>query len=105
MSQVPNPFNNTADSLRNVIAAASEIIGGQPVVPDEYGTHMDAAAKEIADLSAQPHISQDINKIVSKHFNAATKGNPESTNLQKSFEDEINRRVHQMNTAKRWEQH
>ena len=105
MSQVPNPFNNTSDSLRNVISSVSEIIGGQPVVPDEYGSHMDAAADEIISLSDQPHMQGDVIKIMQKHFNAATKGNPESTALQKSFEKEINSRINQKNAAKRWEQH
>ncbi len=105
MSQVPNPFSNTSDSLRNVIAAASEIIGGQPVVPDEYASHMDAAAQEIADISTRPHMVQDVTKIVQKHFNNATKGNPESTSLQKSFEDEIGRRVGQIRASKKWEEH
>lgn len=105
MSQVPNPFTNTSDSLKNVIAAASEVISGQPTVPDEFGTHMDAAAGEIADLSNRPHISQDINKIVQKHFNNASKGHPESTKLQKSFENEVGKRVQQVIAGKKWKQH
>ena len=105
MSQVPNPFMNTSDSLRNVIAAASEVIGGRPSVPDEYGTHMDAAAQEIMDMSDRPHLSQDITKIMQKHFNNATKGNPETTSVQKSFEDEIGRRINQIHASKKWEEH
>lgn len=103
MTTQPNPFNNTSSSLRNVIAAASEIIGGDPVLPDEYGSHVSAAADEIGKLEVGPHVSNDVTKILQKHFNNATKGDPKSTRLQKSFQKEVDKAIHQSRQKSKWQ--
>ena len=99
----PNPFTGT-DSLRNVVDAVSEIISGQPVIPDQFNSHIDAAAEEIAALEG-PTTNDDITKIVQKHFNTASEGVPQETKLQTAFQNEIANKVAQNNAAKRWEEH
>lgn len=103
MTTQPNPFSNTSDSLKNVIAAASEIIGGDPVLPDEYGSHVNAAAEEIGKLEASPYVSNDITKILQKHFNNASNGDPKSTRLQKSFQKEVDKAIHQARQKSKWQ--
>ena len=98
----PNPFNGT-DSLKNVVDAVSEIISGQPVIPDQFNSHIDAAAEEIAALEG-PTTNDDITKIVQKHFNTASEGVPQETKLQTAFQNEIANKVAQNNAAKRWEE-
>ena len=99
----PNPFNGT-DSLKNFVDAVSEIISGQPVIPDQFNSHIDAAAEEIAALEG-PTTNDDITKIVQKHFNTASEGVPQETKLQTAFQNEIANKVAQNNAAKRWEEH
>ena len=99
----PNPFNGT-DSLKNVVDAVSEIISGQPVIPDQFNSHIDAAAEEIAAIEG-PTTNDDITKIVQKHFNTASEGVPQETKLQTAFQNEIANKVAQNNAAKKWEEH
>jgi len=87
----PNPFTGT-DSLKNVIDAVSQVISGEPPVPDSYNSHADAAAEEIAKIDG-PHVQGDITKIIQKHFNAGSDGKPQATGLQKSFEKEVSKRM------------
>tara|TARA_Y100001937_G_C7112250_1_gene328266 strand:+ start:546 stop:854 length:309 start_codon:yes stop_codon:yes gene_type:complete len=99
----PNPFNGT-DSLKNVIDAVSQVIGGQPTVPDTYDTHIDAAAEEISKIDG-PHVQGDITKIMQKHFNAGSDGKPQATELQKAFEKEVGKKVNQTQAKAKWEEH
>ena len=96
----PNPFN-TGDSLKGVIDAAAEIIGGEPVLPDDFSSHADAAAEEIAGIEG-PTTNDDLTKIMQKHFNAGSKNEPQTTKLQQVFQKEVGKRVNQSNQAKKW---
>ena len=96
----PNPFNTGSD-LKGVMDAAAEIMGGQPVLPDEFGSHVDAAAEELGKIDG-PASNEDITKIIQKHFNDASKGQPQSTKLQTAFQTEIGKKVHQNRMAKKW---
>lgn len=98
----PNPFNNTSGSLKGVIDAAASIIQGDPVLPDSYNDHVDSAANDIAKLGDSPHLADDATKIMQKHFNAASNGDPQSTKLQQSFQREINKKVASLQAANRW---
>tara|TARA_R100000951_G_C2635705_1_gene179228 strand:- start:276 stop:593 length:318 start_codon:yes stop_codon:yes gene_type:complete len=102
----PNPFDNsTTNNLKGVIDAVSQVInGGEPTVPEEMGTHADAAASEIAKIEG-PHLQGDITKIMQKHFSAGSKGNPQETSVQKAFEKEVGKRVAQQRSAGKWEEH
>lgn len=96
-----NPFNGT-DSLKNVIDAVSQVIGGEPTLPDQFGSHADAAADEIGKISGGPHVQGDITKIMQKHFNAGSEGNPQASKLQKSFENEVGKRIQQAQAKSKW---
>ena len=100
----PNPFNGT-DSLKNVIDAVSQVISGEPTLPDEFSSHADSAAEEIAKISDGPHVQGDITKIMQKHFNAGSEGKPQATGVQKSFEKEVNKRMQQGQAKAKWEEH
>lgn len=100
----PNPFNGT-DSLKNVINAVSQVIAGETTLPDEYGSHADSAAEEIAKITDGPHVQGDITKIMQKHFNAGSDGKPQATGLQKSFEKEVGKRMQQGQAKAKWEEH
>tara|TARA_R100001443_G_scaffold101203_1_gene109018 strand:+ start:1197 stop:1508 length:312 start_codon:yes stop_codon:yes gene_type:complete len=100
----PNPFNNTSDSLKGVIDAARNVIAGEPTLPDEYGSHIDAAADEIS-KGGNTMMQDDITKIMQKHFNAGSEGNPQATNLQRSFEKEVSKRMQQNQAKAKWEEH
>ena len=101
---VPNPFS-TGDSLKGVIDAARNVIAGEPTLPNEYGSHVDSAAEEIAKISDGPHVQGDITKIMQKHFNAGSDGKPQGTGLQKSFEKEVGKRIQQGQAKAKWEEH
>lgn len=103
MTTQPNPFTNTSNSLKGVIDAAASVIGGDPVLPDTYGTHVSDAAGEIGNLKA-PYIQSDVTKILQKHFDAASKGDPQSTKLQKSFEREVSKAIGQNRSQKKWQE-
>ena len=100
----PNPFNNTSDSLKGVIDAARDIIQGSPSIPDQFSSHADAAADEIGKIDG-PVAQDDITKIMQKHFNDASKGEPQKTGVQKAFDTEVNKRIHQSKSAQKWEEH
>lgn len=102
MTTQPNPFNNTSSSLKGVIDAAASIIGGSPTLPDEYSDHVNSAAEEISSLSDGPHIADDTTKILQKHFNNASEGNPQSTNLQRSFQREVNKQLQSLRGKSKW---
>lgn len=102
MTQQPNPFSTGAD-LKGVIAAASEIISGEPVLPDQFKSHVDAAADEIGKLEG-PTTNDDINKIMKKHFDNASEGTPQSTKTQTAFQKEIGKKVHQDTAKKKWQE-
>ena len=99
----PNPFNGS-DSLKGVIDAVSQVIGGQPVVPDTYNTHIDAAAEELGKIDG-PVVSDDLTKIMQKHFNAGSDGKPQATELQKAFEREVGKKMQQDTAAGKWKEH
>ncbi len=101
----PNPFNNTASGLKGVIDAVSSVISGEPVLPDDFNSHVDAAAKEVMDKGDKPHVSDDLVKIMQKHFNNASKGDAKSTKLQKSFEKEVGKKIHQAQQKAKWKEH
>lgn len=103
MSLDNNPFGGS-ESLKNVINSVSEIIGGSPVLPDDYGTHVDAAADEIAGLDGK-YMSDDVNKIIRKHFDAGSQGNPNSTKLQGAFQKEVAKRMGERAAKERWKDH
>ena len=96
----PNPFSTGSD-LKGVIDAASEILGGEPVLPDSFSSHADAAAEEIAGIDG-PTTNDDITKIMQKHFNAGSNNEPQTNKLQKAFQNEVGKRVHQSRQAKKW---
>ena len=96
----PNPFSTGSD-LKGVIDAAAEIIGGQPVLPDDFSSHVDSAAEEIAKIDG-PTTNDDITKIMQKHFNNGSKGNPQSTKLQQAFQSEVGKKVHQTRMKDKW---
>ena len=102
MTTQPNPFNNTSSSLKGVIDAAASVISGSPVLPDSYSDHISSAAEEIIKLSDGPHIADDATKILQKHFNTASEGNPQSTNLQKSFQREVDKQLQSLRAKAKW---
>ena len=105
MTQVPNPFDQTtSNSLRGVIDAASEIIAGEPALPDEYDSHVDAAAEEICKADTVM-MQDDITKIMQKHFNSASQGDAQKTNLQTTFQKEVGKKMQQAQNRARWEEH
>jgi hypothetical protein len=104
MTQQPNPFNNTAGQLRGVIDAASEIIAGEPVLPDDYASHVDAAAAEISKADGAM-MQDDLTKIMQKHFGAASNNDPQSTKLQATFQKEVGKKMMQAQAKSRWEEH
>jgi len=103
-SMETNPFSSGSDSLKNVINSVSEIIGGSPVLPDEYSSHVDSAVDDIANLKG-PYLGDDVNKIIRKHFDTASEGNPNSTKLQGAFQKEVSKRMAQAQAKSRWEDH
>lgn len=102
MTTQPNPFNNTASSLKGVIDAAASVIAGQPVMPDSYSSHADSAAEELMKLDVSPHLADDGRKILKRHFDTASNGDPQSTKLQQSFEKEVNQRLQQLRAKAKW---
>ena len=103
---VPNAFDNsTTNNLKGVIDAARDVIAGDPTLPDEYGSHAAAAAEELAKITTGPHVQGDITKVMQKHFNAGSDGNPQATGLQKSFEKEVGKRMQQGQAKAKWEEH
>ena len=103
---VPNSFDNsTTNNLKGVIDAARNVIAGEPTLPDEFSSHADSAAEEIAKISNGPHVQGDITKIMQKHFNAGSDGHPQATGLQKSFEKEVGKRMQQSQAKAKWEEH
>ena len=103
---VPNAFDNsTTNNLKGVIDAARDVIAGEPTLPDEYGSHAAATAEELAKITTGPHVQGDITKVMQKHFNAGSDGNPQATGLQKSFEKEVGKRMQQGQAKAKWEEH
>lgn len=101
----PNSFDNsTSNNLKGVIDAARNVIAAEPTLPDEYGSHADAAAEELGKITKGPHIQDDITKIMQKHFNAGSDGNPQANGLQKSFEKEVGKRMQQGQAKAKWEE-
>ncbi len=96
----PNPFSSGSD-LRGVIDAAAEIIGMQPTLPDQFGSHADAAAEELGKIDG-PTSNEDITKIMQKHFNAGSDGKPQSTKLQQAFQNEVGKRASQLRNKNKW---
>ena len=99
-----NPFSSGTDSLKNVINSVSEIIGGSPVLPDDYSSHVDSAVDDISALKG-PYLGDDVNKIIRKHFDAASQGNPNSTKLQGAFEKEVSKKMAEAQAKNRWKEH
>jgi hypothetical protein len=105
MTQVPNPFDQSdSNSLKRVIDAASEIISGEPTLPDDYGSHVDAAATEICKADTVM-MQDDLTKIMQKHFNNASQGDAKRTNLQTTFQKEVGKKMQQAQNNARWEEH
>lgn len=99
-----NPFNQTSADLQGLINDVSEIIAGEPVMPGEFESHADAAAEEIAAMEG-PTMSDDILKVVQKHFNNGSNGKAQETKTQHSFEKEVSRRISQAQAKARWKDH
>ena len=103
MTTDPNPFSTGAD-LKGLIDTVSSVIGGQPQLPDTFDQHVDAAAEEIGKIEG-PHVQGDITKILQKHFNAGSNGEPQTTDFQKSFDNKVQQKVTQNRRADNWKDH
>lgn len=99
-----NPFqSNDLNSLRAVTDTVRNIISAGNSVPEDYNDHVNAAASELETSSPKTH--EDTMKIIRKHFDVASKGQPQDTAKQMAFQREVGKILSQNAAQKKWENH
>lgn len=99
-----NPFDNSSlNSLKAVTDTVRDIMTGGASVPEDYNEHINAAVSEFETSSPKTH--EDQMKIIRKHFDVASKGQPQDTTKQMAFQREVGKLLSQNAAKKRWENH
>ena len=99
-----NPFDGSSlNSLKAVTDTVRNIMSAGTSVPEDYNDHINAAVSEFETASPKTH--EDQMKIIRKHFDAASKGQPQDTAKQMAFQKEVGKLLSQNAAKKRWENH